>query len=749
MPDTEEKKEQLDTEKPVERPEEKQDAGKFEQIGGVRLDLTDWPGEDYYSDGKSEDEILSIVKEKKPGDMDAVIREKSSWPVLYHLSPLRGNIVDWIPFKGTEKVLEIGAGEGAITTTLSRRCGEVVCNDLSKKRSEINAYRNRDRHNVTIVVGNFRDVEPRLDHDFDYIFLIGVLEYAGVYLGGQDPFRMELLRLLPHLKVGGRLVIAIENRLGLKYFAGCREDHTGKYFDGIESYEDSTGEAKTFSRPGLERILQSCGATEYSFYYPYPDYKFMECLYSDQRLPEPSELSDNIRNFDRDRLLLFDEKKAYRGILEEGLYPIFANSYEIVVGPPLPVAYCKFSADRDPKYRIRTDLRIFGRSASVCKYPMGEEAYDHVQRMSASCKALKARYEDGGADPTHQLYIAPCKATMDGGVQFDYIPGQTLESLLDAALSNGDKKTFLALLSTYREKVGYNEQLPIADYDMTFANILIAGDVWTAIDYEWAVNEVIPARDLLVRSMVLYTREDDKRKERIERLIGQEQLLSFLDVTKEDYEKLAAAEDAFQEHVTGGTEALGEFRAKVGGGVIKPAELQSAAERAENLRAAREKAEKKAREENLKAQEAIRVQVFFDTGEGYSEEHSYIVDHLYEREGVNAFTIQVPRNVKHLRVDPARVPCVCLLRRADIGGNPSLLLSEKYRKLPPASTTSEGGQITFLDCDPWIEWDMVKIRKKLGIKDTEGEDTVSLAIQIAGIPGTMADMVQSRRKRGR
>ena len=36
-----------------------------------------------------------------------------------------------------------------------------------------------------------------------------------------------------HLKKGGRIVIAIENRLGLKYFAGCAEDHLGTYFSGI------------------------------------------------------------------------------------------------------------------------------------------------------------------------------------------------------------------------------------------------------------------------------------------------------------------------------------------------------------------------------------------------------------------------------------------------------------------------------------------------------------------------------------
>ncbi len=98
-------------------------------------------------------------------------------------------------------------------------------------------------------------------------------------------------------------MIAIENRLGLKYFAGCMEDHLGTYFSGIEDYAGG-GEVRTFVRSRLERMLAESGLGEYSFYYPYPDYKFMTAVYSDERLPKPGELYDNLRNFDRDRMLL-------------------------------------------------------------------------------------------------------------------------------------------------------------------------------------------------------------------------------------------------------------------------------------------------------------------------------------------------------------------------------------------------------------------------------------------------------------
>ena len=145
---------------------------------------------------------------------------------------------------------------------------------------------------------------------------------------------------MKHLSPEGRIVIAIENKYGLKYFAGCKEDHIGSYFSGIENYTVGGG-VRTFSRRGLEKIFKECNVKEYSFYYPYPDYKFMTTVYSDAYLPGKGELHDNIRNFDRDRMLLFDEKSAFDGIVEDGLFSIFANSYCAVIGKELPIKYVK------------------------------------------------------------------------------------------------------------------------------------------------------------------------------------------------------------------------------------------------------------------------------------------------------------------------------------------------------------------------------------------------------------------------
>ena len=235
-----------------------------ETIGKITLDLSKYPGEDFYCDGAVEDEILKIVKKYAQVEYAGIIEERKSWPVLYHLSPLRENIVDFIPMKKTDKVLEVGSGCGAITGALARKVGSVTCVDLSKKRSMINAYRHSECENVTIHVGNFKDIEPDLPCDYDYICLIGVFEYGQGYIGGETPYEDFLNILKRHLAPGGRMVIAIENKYGLKYFAGCKEDHLGTYFSGIEDYAAGGG-VRTFSKSGLEKIFQTCGVEQYSF----------------------------------------------------------------------------------------------------------------------------------------------------------------------------------------------------------------------------------------------------------------------------------------------------------------------------------------------------------------------------------------------------------------------------------------------------------------------------------------------------
>lgn len=307
------------------------DTTHIKQIGHVRLNYTWYKGQDEYSDGDIEDELLKIVKEHNPEEFPDIIRARGTWPVVYHLSTYRENALAGIPIKKTDTVLEIGGGCGAITGYLCQNAENVTTVELSGRRSEINAYRHKDMDNLEIIVANFQDAYENISERYDYIMLIGVLEYARLYMEGENPYTELLGKIRTLLKPAGKIVIAIENRFGLKYFAGCREDHLGQYFIGINGYHGGSENVRTFTKNELEKVIEAAGFSEYKFYYPYPDYKFATDIYSDEYLPKKGELDNNIRNFDGSRLYLFDEQEVFDGLIENGLFPFFSNSFLVVV----------------------------------------------------------------------------------------------------------------------------------------------------------------------------------------------------------------------------------------------------------------------------------------------------------------------------------------------------------------------------------------------------------------------------------
>lgn len=301
-----------------------------EYIGKVYLSYKNYTGKDLYSDGKIEDEILEIVKNNNKNDFDRIINLKNSWPIRYHLSEERENIIDWIPITKKDSVLEIGSGCGAITGGIAKKAKNVTCIELSKKRSLINAYKNKEMDNIEIIVGNFEDIEFETEKKFDYITLIGVYEYAESYIKSDNPYIEFIEKLSKNLKKNGKLIIAIENKFGLKYWAGSKEDHVDNYFEGIEGYRKTYG-VKTFSNKELEKNINEAGFNIIEWYYPYPDYKFPQIIYSDYFLPKIGELTDNKGNFDSDRIVLFDEGKVYDNIIRNNMFKIFSNSYLLII----------------------------------------------------------------------------------------------------------------------------------------------------------------------------------------------------------------------------------------------------------------------------------------------------------------------------------------------------------------------------------------------------------------------------------
>lgn len=678
---------------------------KMEQIGKITLDYTFYPGEDFYCDGEVEDKMLELSKKYAAVEFPAIIEEEKSWPVLYHFSAQRENIVSWLPIDKSMKVLEIGSGCGAITGVLSAKAGSVTCVDLSRKRSLINAYRHDDCDNVTIKVGNFQDIEPSLDTDYDYALLIGVFEYGQSYIGGETPFEDFLKIIRKHVKADGNIVIAIENKAGLKYWAGCREDHLGTFFSGIEGYPEGGG-VRTFTRQGLERIFKACEEKKYHFYYPYPDYKFMTTLYSDKRLPAKGELYNNYRNFDRDRMLLFDERKAFDGIIEDGMFPYFSNSYLVVLGNKPATEYIRYSNDRAPEYQIATEILLKDEDRLVKKRALSKESYEHVNHMAQMYERLEERYDK------KELSVNPVRSKEMGCVTFPFEKGVMLSTLFDEYLDKDDIEGFQELFFEYVRRIDYHAEMKVADFDLVFSNILVEKNNWTIIDYEWTEETQIATKEIAFRALYCYIMEDERRNK-----FNFDLIIEKLGITEQEAQEYREKELQFQKKVTGKRMSMPQLRDLIGGAMITPQK---------NL-------EKQSRKDT-----ASKVQIYFDRGNGFSEEDSFFVQDIYNEEGHMVIELDVDADVKMMRLDPYMDSCVTTIEDFSLNGEGVALVYGKRadgngKYIPGEGSTSF--TMMFGSTDPGITIKLSDLVKSTG-------NRVQIILKTVAIPSDMATIME-------
>ncbi|MDE7016290.1 MAG: class I SAM-dependent methyltransferase [Lachnospiraceae bacterium] len=701
---------------------------EIEEIGKIKLNLRHYAGEDFYCDGEIEDELLEIARNYAQVEYPRIIEERKNWEILYHFSAQRENIVEWLPIDKSMKVLEVGSGCGAITGALAKKAGEVTCIDLSKKRSMINAYRHMDAQNVTIHVGNFQDIEPDLPCDYDCICLIGVFEYGQAYIGSEHPYEDFLRIIEKHRKTSGYIAIAIENKLGLKYWAGCKEDHLGTWFSSLEDYPEG-GAVRTFTKDGLVRIARECGFSDISMYYPYPDYKFMTTLYSDERLPRAGELSANLRNFDRERLQLFDEKQVFDTLIKEGQFPLFSNSYMMLLGADPLVKYVKYSNDRADAYKIKTLFKqdtVDGKiEKRIEKHMLCEAAKAHIGQIQHAYEQLSERFKGGAlainrckaGDPFEEKEDMQMAESANSYVVFEYLEGKTLEELLDECLEKNDIDKFHALFDEYLQKISYHDELPITDYDLVFANILITADgQWHVIDYEWTFPKQVETKEIAFRAVYCYLLENEKRNK-----LNLDSILQKLDISEADAEQYRQQEMKFQKFVTGKRMSMAEIRDAIGQPVYSLAELPMASP-----------AEK----------HKDKVQIYEDIGEGFSEERSYFLDAFLDQEsseefvsGKRRFTLFIEEGKKALRIDPCSDSCIVRIEEMKWNDMP---LTVKSKRLATNGFRVGEDVYAFATKDP-------NITVRLSELEHKRENRLQVSLQVARTP---EDIVSHMQKRG-
>lgn len=487
-----------------------------------KLNLKWYQDDDQYSDGDIEEDIVRYIAQNEPENYDRVMYEHFSWAVYYHLTNVRKNLLNWYPFRKESSVLEIGSGCGAITGLLCDRCRKVTAVELSKRRATATQLRCREKDNLEIIVGNLNDIE--FHEKFDYITLIGVLEYQGTYTDSDSPYRDFLVKIKSLLKDDGKLLIAIENKYGAKYWCGAEEDHTGIPFDGINNYKFSGQKVRTFARAELKKLLEESGYPYSFYYYPMADYKLPTVIYSDRYLPQSGAM-EGVRPYyiPSDHTLLIEEKGLYKDIIKNNAFPFFANSFLVECsGSPMEregeerVIFASLNSTRQKEYRVGTVIKDSGK---VIKFALdnGTDIDFMFSQILNNAENIKGR----------GLKTLPYKINEKNELEMDFVKLPLYEESFRDEVSRGNAEALWKLwdrllaeieassecveqqeclvyelqMDEYREGRDYGKILREGYVDMIPRNCFVKGKELLWFDQEW-VLENIPSKFILYRGMV-------------------------------------------------------------------------------------------------------------------------------------------------------------------------------------------------------------------------------------------------------
>lgn len=446
-----------------------------------------------YSDGvEAEARLLDIVSgaNDRSTFSGELVGGITDWPTEYHLSRSRHCLVRPLGIQAGNKVLELGCGCGAITRFLGETGADVVAVEGSLSRARVAAERCRELGNVRVFAGDLLRFET--DERFDFVLLIGVLEYAPLFSDQEDPIGHYLRSVSRFLAPGGKLVVAIENKLGLKYFNGCGEDHVGIPFFGIQNlYGPKT--VRTFGHKELVAQLSAAGLSHTYFFYPFPDYKLPTVVLSEDGLNDDGfdavDLLSRCHGRDYAGLAYrsFDDALAFSALSENGLLADLSNSFLVVATAEAPMPQnnielaSAYSIYRTPEFCTRTKFLRCGNRIVVSKEPLTSV-------------------------PAHPVSL-PSGITISHHIEeSDYQLGRQLFwGLLTARARSGDLRTIVQALRPWMEFLLQHARVPTAEVpgvlgkisklasyqlpgkyiDCTPFNLLDIGTELVPIDLEW------------------------------------------------------------------------------------------------------------------------------------------------------------------------------------------------------------------------------------------------------------------------
>ena len=256
----------------------------------------------------------------------------------------------------------------------------------------------------------------------------------------------------------------------------------------------------TVKVPELENILSEAGFSNYKFYYPEPDYKLPEVIFSDDRLPNPGEIRNYRKDYCSPRQYLFNEAIVEDQICRDRKYDYFANSYLIeCTEEASKMVYIKYNDNRRKEYRNVTMIekederyRVLKRGANIDLIENNSKCQSvaNIEIIHGEAKGEFVSYKFIAGDSLECIIYKHRndidKIYNDISRFFDLYFKANQNSIIDFCCTAEYIRWF------GDDYINQSKSLRITNIDLLASNIICQEEKYYVIDDEWIFNFPIP-----------------------------------------------------------------------------------------------------------------------------------------------------------------------------------------------------------------------------------------------------------------
>ena len=409
---------------------------------------------------------------------------------------------------------------------------EENANLLGFKRNIIEWYPFKENSKVLEIWEGKLPIEEIQSASFDYVAIIG--------LGEKSIF--ELIEFATSkLKEEGILLISVDNNIGINSL--CTE---------------TTKKSQKINRNKLVNALIKYSFVNQKFYYPLPNYKYTNVLFTDDFLPNYETISRCITFYDNNTIVAMNERKNYKKILEEdtNLFKEFSNSFFVECSKEKlidnNIKFVSFSNARRKEYRIKTIIQ----GDYVYKYSCQEESNEHINSIKKNIDILKTNN------------FNTIDSFEDKRIVSKYVDNKLLlNNVIISKSKEGKKQEIKDLICKFRDELINKYEKAMSDFncfdkynieynkedienlhfvkdglwDMFFQNCFYIDNKFYFYDQEW-IEENLPIEFIMYRA----TKYSDKE---LFEVISKEELYSLLNIKEHQIKLFEELDDILQKNI--------------------------------------------------------------------------------------------------------------------------------------------------------------------------------------------------------